>query len=708
MAPMDKYEILKELGDGTFGSVVMATNRVTGETVAIKQIKRKIENWDELREVKALARLGKHNNIIKLKEVVRDHKADELNYVFEYMSDGNLFDKMREVEAGGYMMEEYDVKKYTFQLLQGLSYMHGAGLFHRDLKPENLLLSGDILKIADFGLAREIQGDAHTEYVTTRWYRAPEILLKSPTYTAAIDMWSVGTILAEFTTLQALLPGSSEIDQIFKTCSLIGNPLEADADENTEPEEVDNRGYYSTRQCPDRSELQGGGAWSEGIRLAEAMGFTFPDMNAVPLEQIMEHAPTESIQLIADMLLYNPVKRPTASEALEHPWFGEMWEDPRFADVMQRSCMAQVEKHVEPRVSEYNRSRESTVVERPPYAPSSFSRKTSKVESELFQQYQRSREPSNNEDTILSRRNSKQHIEDIIKRKPKNSIAAQLPPNIKERGASLNTIKIEKEKQFIQQRRELSALEKVAVDAVQSLAEKQKQLQQHLLQLAKTEGVKKSKSNKQRLMERIQDAHAEKRAVESVHVLVLQQQKLQRNLEKIAVGELRKGGSKSPTEPILSPKRAFGKNVSKPHVHLQYSAPADLKDVLPALPQKVEKVGSRKSSDSENEWGHFKELSTVLKNAEYFGNGKKEHQKYRRLMIQFLRNLETEQVVTSEFIETPVTAEDANFPADWKEKCIAFGGRLKEKIGELVSLYNEYYYEMEGIANEQHSMLAQK
>ena len=98
-----------------------------------------------------------------------------------------------------------------FQILQGLAYMHKQGYFHRDMKPENLLCSGDTIKIADFGLAREIRSrPPFTDYVSTRWYRAPEVLLRSPIYSAPIDMFAMGAIMAELYTLRPLFPGSSE------------------------------------------------------------------------------------------------------------------------------------------------------------------------------------------------------------------------------------------------------------------------------------------------------------------------------------------------------------------------------------------------------------------------------------------------------------------------------------------------------------------
>ncbi|KAJ3076342.1 hypothetical protein HDU98_003924 [Podochytrium sp. JEL0797] len=651
MSPLDKYEIVKELGQGTFGSVLMAHNTKTGETVAIKQIKNKIENWDQLREVKALARLGTHPNIIHLKEVIRDHQADELHYVFEFM-DGNLFDKMREVEAGGFMMPEEDVKSYTL-----------------NLKPENLLLSGPVLKIADFGLSREVSGPAHTEYVTTRWYRAPEILLKSPVYGTAMDMWSTGTIVAELVTLQAILPGSSELDQIFKTCVLVGSPMVSSVEGMDVPEgEVDARGYYThpNRHIRTREEMVGGGVWDEGVKLAESMGFTFPIMNATPLVQVVgEHVATGCLEVMADMLRYDPRGRPSAGEVLEHEWFEELREAVEWGG----------EEKVRGRVDGgegCTRSREETVVERPAFLGKE--RKESRVSVDDGVGLLRDREVSDRPVGRFSRQDTRVQ-EDAF-----DEIQTHQHPE------GVESTQIQKEKRFIQQRRELSALEKVAVEAVQSLAVKQQQLQQHLRKLAKQGKPAKefdTRGIRQRLMDRIQDAHTEKRAVDAVQTLVMQQKQMQRQLEKISTGGGSAGDSKIPV------KKAASKHATKTSLY------AAEDKVLALLPKKAgkKKKEIRKPSDSEHSDGAMK---SVMENIDHFHtSGKKEHQMFRRSMIQFLRNLESEDVVSAEFLDTPISQEDADFPIDWKDKTVAFGSRLKERIGSLVVLYNEFFSEME-------------
>ncbi|KVI12287.1 Protein kinase, catalytic domain-containing protein [Cynara cardunculus var. scolymus] len=218
---MEKYKSIEEIGDGTCGTVYKAINLETSEIVAVKKMKRKYYVWEEcmnLREVKSLRKLN-HPNIIKLKEVVREN--NELFFIFEYM-EHNLYDIMRERQRP---FSEDEIRGLMTQLLQGLVHMHRSEYFHRDLKPENLLVTNNTIKIADFGLAREVSSaPPFTDYVSTRWYRAPEVLLQSSSYTPAIDMWAVGAILAELFTSSPLFPGESEIDQLYKICCVLGTP----------------------------------------------------------------------------------------------------------------------------------------------------------------------------------------------------------------------------------------------------------------------------------------------------------------------------------------------------------------------------------------------------------------------------------------------------------------------------------------------------
>ncbi|KAL7840907.1 hypothetical protein AOLI_G00262300 [Acnodon oligacanthus] len=284
---MNRYTTLKQLGDGTYGSVMMGKSNESGELVAIKRMKRKFYSWEEcmnLREVKSLKKLN-HANVVKLKEVIREN--DHLYFVFEYMKE-NLYQLMKDRNK---LFPESVVRNITFQILQGLSFIHKHGFFHRDMKPENLLCMGpELVKIADFGLAREIRSrPPYTDYVSTRWYRAPEVLLRSSMYSSPIDTWAVGCIMAELYTLRPLFPGNSEVDEIFKICQVLGTVKKTD--------------------------------WPEGYQLAAAMNFRFPQCVPTPLKTLIPNASNEALTLMKDLLQWDPKKRPTAVQALRYPYF---------------------------------------------------------------------------------------------------------------------------------------------------------------------------------------------------------------------------------------------------------------------------------------------------------------------------------------------------------------------------------------------------
>ncbi|XP_007524328.1 serine/threonine-protein kinase MAK isoform X2 [Erinaceus europaeus] len=284
---MNRYTTMRQLGDGTYGSVLMGKSNESGELVAIKRMKRKFYSWDEcmnLREVKSLKKLN-HANVIKLKEVIREN--DHLYFIFEYMKE-NLYQLMKDRNK---LFPESVIRNIMYQILQGLAFIHKHGFFHRDMKPENLLCMGpELVKIADFGLARELRSQPpYTDYVSTRWYRAPEVLLRSSVYSSPIDVWAVGSIMAELYTLRPLFPGTSEVDEIFKICQVLGTPKKSD--------------------------------WPEGHQLASSMNFRFPQCVPINLKTLIPNASNEAIQLMTEMLSWDPKKRPTASQALKHSYF---------------------------------------------------------------------------------------------------------------------------------------------------------------------------------------------------------------------------------------------------------------------------------------------------------------------------------------------------------------------------------------------------
>jgi protein kinase len=283
---MNRYKVTKVLGDGTYGSVLKAQNKASGEVVAIKKMKQKYYSWEEcmkLREIMSLRKLI-HPNIVKLREVIREN--DELHLVFEFL-DANLYEFMKSRTKS---IPESKVRNIMFQTLQSMYHCHKNGYFHRDMKPENILISGDTVKLADFGLAREIRArPPFTDYVSTRWYRAPEVLLRSPSYNSPLDMWAVGCIMAELYTLRPLLPGSSESDELYKICSVIGTP---------------------TQQT-----------YAEGLKLAAQIKFRFPQFVATKLEVLIPQSGADGIAVMNNLLMWDPNKRLSASKCLQHPYF---------------------------------------------------------------------------------------------------------------------------------------------------------------------------------------------------------------------------------------------------------------------------------------------------------------------------------------------------------------------------------------------------
>lgn len=224
---MNKYEIVGVVGEGAYGVVLKCKHKDSGELVAVKKFKDGEENEDvrrtTLRELKMLRSL-KQENIVDLREAFR--RKGKLYLVFEYVERNML--ELLEEHANGVAPEK--VRSYTYQLCKAIHWCHTNDIIHRDIKPENLLISSnDVLKLCDFGFARSINGGlngVYTDYVATRWYRSPELLLGAP-YGKPVDIWSIGCILGELSDGQPLFPGESEIDQLYVIQKVIG-PLPPD------------------------------------------------------------------------------------------------------------------------------------------------------------------------------------------------------------------------------------------------------------------------------------------------------------------------------------------------------------------------------------------------------------------------------------------------------------------------------------------------
>ncbi|KAF8496450.1 CMGC/MAPK/ERK protein kinase [Russula emetica] len=299
-----EYEFVKELGQGSYGCVVAVKHRRTGEACAIKKITnintKRILTKRCLREIKFLLHFRRHKNITRLYDMDivfgPDGNFDEV-YIYEELMEADLHAIIR----SGQPLSDAHFQSFVYQTLCGLKYIHSADVLHRDLRPGNLLVNADCeLKICDFELARganlaQKQGFM-TENVATRWYRAPEIMLSFANYASAIDVWSVGCILAELLAGKPIFKGRDYVDQLNQILHYLGTPSE------------------------DTLRRVGSPRAQDYIR-------SLPARPRVPFTQMFPHANPLAIDLLAKMLTFDPAKRITCEEALEHPYL-TVWHDP--------------------------------------------------------------------------------------------------------------------------------------------------------------------------------------------------------------------------------------------------------------------------------------------------------------------------------------------------------------------------------------------
>ncbi|XVE54516.1 hypothetical protein DITRI_Ditri03aG0088300 [Diplodiscus trichospermus] len=299
-----EYEKLNKISEGTYGIVYRAKDKKTGEIVALKKVKilnrRDSEEYGfpltSLREINILASFH-HPSIVKVKEVVVDDH-DSVYMVMEYMEHDfkGLMESMKRPFSTS------DVKCLMLQLLEGVKYLHDNWVLHRDLKTSNLLLNNQgELKICDFGMARQYGSPLkpYTTKVVTQWYRAPELLLGAKKYSTAVDMWSVGCIMAELLAKEPLFKGTSEIDQLRKIFDTLGTPSE--------------------KIWPGFSELPGAKA-NYSKQLYNLLRRKFP-VASFTGSTVLSDA---GFDLLNRLLAYDPEKRISADDAFNHDWFCEL------------------------------------------------------------------------------------------------------------------------------------------------------------------------------------------------------------------------------------------------------------------------------------------------------------------------------------------------------------------------------------------------
>ena len=221
----ERYRKLEKIGEGTYGVVYKAEDRVTGEIVALKRIR--LDATDDegipgtaIREIALLKEL-QHPNIVRMFDV--EHTEKKLTLVFEYL-DQDLKKHLDQVQGG---LESAKTASFLFQLCRGIEACHHAKVLHRDLKPQNLLINREgELKLADFGLARSfgIPVRTFTHEVVTLWYRAPDVLMGNKRYSTPVDVWALGCIFAEMHNGRPLFPGANDADQLDHIFRHLGTP----------------------------------------------------------------------------------------------------------------------------------------------------------------------------------------------------------------------------------------------------------------------------------------------------------------------------------------------------------------------------------------------------------------------------------------------------------------------------------------------------
>mmetsp|Transcript_17079 Transcript_17079/g.28523 ORF Transcript_17079/g.28523 Transcript_17079/m.28523 type:complete len:302 (+) Transcript_17079:165-1070(+) len=294
---MERYQKLEKIGEGTYGIVYKAKDRVSGQIIALKRIR--LEAEDEgipstaIREISLLKEL-RHPNIVRLFDVV--HTDRKLTLVFEYL-DQDL-KKYLDVCEGG--LDATILKSFLFQLITGVAYCHHHRVLHRDLKPQNLLINREgELKLADFGLARAfgIPVRSYTHEVVTLWYRAPDVLLGSRHYSTPVDMWSIGCIFAEMTSGNPLFTGTSEKTQLDTIFRHLGTPNEST--------------FPGITQLPE---------WQ-----TDFPSYSTPS-SMISLVPNIDEA---GVDLLTSLLTYDPSHRITAQDARRHPYFKDIPESLR-------------------------------------------------------------------------------------------------------------------------------------------------------------------------------------------------------------------------------------------------------------------------------------------------------------------------------------------------------------------------------------------
>ncbi|PKU61906.1 Mitogen-activated protein kinase 3 [Dendrobium catenatum] len=384
-----KYVPIKPIGRGAYGIVCSSINRETNEKVAIKKINNVFDNRIDalrtLRELKLLRHL-RHENVIALKDIMMP--AQNKNFRDVYLVYELMDTDLHQIIKSPQPLSNDHLQYFLFQLLRGLKYLHSANILHRDLKPGNLLVNSNCdLKICDFGLARASSGKSQfmTEYVVTRWYRAPELLLCCEKYGTSIDVWSVGCIFAELLGRKPIFPGTECLNQLKLIINVLGTMNANDI------------GFIDNPKAR---------------RFIKSLSYT----PGIPLSSLYPNANPLALDLLGKMLVFDPSKRISVAEALEHPYMSGLL-DPNADPAPQVPNDLDIDEDIEEDVI-----RELMWEEMLHYHPqASYSTGTPSVSSSQetdllpeMDQKKRKRMLSNRQSARRSRERKQKHVEDLI------------------------------------------------------------------------------------------------------------------------------------------------------------------------------------------------------------------------------------------------------------------------------------------------------
>ncbi|NWU73107.1 CDKL2 protein, partial [Pterocles burchelli] len=311
---MEKYQVGGLVGEGSYGVVTKCRNKESGGVVAVKKF---LESEEDAvvrkrggREIKLLKQL-RHENLVNLLEVYKKKKRWYL--VFEFV-DHTVLDDLEAFPNG---LDYTRVRKYLFQIIRGIAFCHSHNIIHRDIKPENILVSqSGVVKLCDFGFARggAASGEAYTDYVATRWYRAGGLLVGDTKYGKAVDVWAIGTLITGGLTGEPLFPGDSDIDQLYHGGECLGNLI------------------------PRHQELFYKNPLFSGMRLPEVK-------EAESLDKRYPKLPAAVLALAKNCLQIDPDKRPACAELLQSDFFNKDGFAERFTQELKLKIQGGARDH---------------------------------------------------------------------------------------------------------------------------------------------------------------------------------------------------------------------------------------------------------------------------------------------------------------------------------------------------------------------------